>query len=580
MHDTGAATAAAGPVASEALRHPPAHWRYWPPGIPHHLDSPATSLWYNLEVTATRYPDRAAVVFYDSVLTYGELRRRAEAIAGWLQQHCDVARGDRVLLDFQNSPQFITGYYAILRADAFVVPVNPMLKTDELQHYVDDSGARVVLCAQDNWPQFAPLMRGGPETSRGLDHALVAAYSDALVTETTLAMPEFVRAPNAVEPSAQVTRWHDAIDRGLVARPHRAGPDDWCVMPYTSGTTGKPKGCVHTHRSVMHVMHFGARWGGVTTDTVALGVVPMFHVTGMQAMNSLIFAGGCNVVLPRWDRNVAAEAIARNRVTNWTCIPTMVIDLFANPRIGEYDLSSLTFMSGGGAAMPEAVAQKVKDLWGLDFVEGYGLSETIAASHTNPPQRAKKQCLGVPICDTDSRIVDPDTLVEQPQGTTGEIVTHGPGVFQGYWNDPDKTAAAFFQLDGKTFFRTGDLGRIDEDGYFFMVDRLKRMINASGFKVWPAEVEAMLYRHPLVQEACIIGTFDPYRGETVKALIVARGDAKTAETADAIIEWAREHMAAYKIPRVIEFVDSLPKSGTGKVMWRALQEAENARRAA
>ena len=560
-------------------RSEPLHYRFWPRDMPHHLDLPATGLWYNLEVSATRFPDRPAVVFYDSVLTYRELRRQAEAIAGWLQHHCGVARGDRVLLNFQNSPQFIVGYYAILRADAFVVPVNPMLKTDELRHYVEDSGARVVLCAQDSWTQFAPLAKGQPDGVATLEHALVGAYADALTAPTDLVLPEFVRAPLAVAASERVTRWQDAIAQDLAPRPAEAGPDDWCVMPYTSGTTGKPKGCVHTNRSVMHVMYFGARWGGVGPHTVALGVVPMFHVTGMQAMNSLIFAGGCNVVLPRWDRHLAAEAIARNRVTNWTCIPTMVIDLFANPRIGEYDLSSLTFMSGGGAAMPEAVAQKVKDLWGLDFVEGYGLSETVAASHTNPPQRAKKQCLGVPICDTDSRIIDPDTLVEQPQGATGEIITCGPGVFQGYWNDPSKTAAAFIEHDGRRFFRTGDLGRIDEDGYFFMVDRLKRMINASGFKVWPAEVEAMLYRNPLVQEACIIGAYDAYRGETVKALVVPRGDARGPEVADAIIEWAREHMAAYKIPRIVEFVDALPKSGTGKVMWRALQEAENAKSA-
>ena len=555
----------------------PLHLRHWPPGLPWHLDLPATSLSYNLEVTAKRFPDRPAVIFYDSVLTYGELQRQVDAIAGWLQRHCGVARGDRVLLDFQNSPQFVVGYYAILRADAFVVPVNPMLKTDELRHYVVDSGASTVLCAQDSWTWIAPLLCGEPDGIATLQHALVGAYADALTAETDLVLPDFVRAPLAVEGTDRITRWNDAIEQGLAPGPALAGPDDWCVMPYTSGTTGKPKGCVHTHRSVMHVMYFGAMWGQVRPDTVSLGVVPMFHVTGMQAMNSLIYGGGANVVLPRWDRHLAAEAIARNRVTNWTCIPTMIIDLFANPRIAEYDLSSITYLSGGGAAMPEAIAQKVKTLWGLDFIEGYGLSETIAASHSNPPLRTKKQCLGIPICDTDSRIIDPDTLVEQPQGATGEIVTHGPGVFQGYWNDPDKTRAAFIEHDGKTFFRTGDLGRIDEDGYFFMVDRLKRMINASGFKVWPAEVEAMLYQHPLVQEACIIGTYDPYRGETVKAMIVARDGARTPETADAIVEWAREHMAAYKIPRVVEFVDALPKSGTGKVMWRALQEAENAK---
>ena len=564
-------------MTNAASANQPLHYRHWPPHLPHHLELPATGLWYNLEVSATRYPDRPATIFYDSVMPYRELRRQAEALAGWLQQHCGVVRGDRVLLDFQNSPQFVVGYYAILRADAFVVPVNPMLRTDELRHCAGDSGARVALCAHDVWPQLAPLMKGAPGGIETLEHALVGAYADALLAPTSLTIPEFVRAPLAVEPTAQVTRWNDAIAEGRVPSKTEAGLDDWCVMPYTSGTTGKPKGCIHTHRSVMHVLLTGMLWAGVHTETVSLCVVPMFHVTGMQAMNALVHAAGTNVVLPRWDRKVAAEAIARYRVTNFTCIPTMMIDLFGMPGLEQYDLSSLDYLSGGGAAMPEAVAQRIKSTWGLDFIEGYGLSETIAASHINPVHRPKKQCLGIPICGTDSRVIDPDTRVEVSQGATGEIITCGPGVFVGYWNDPEKTAAAFIEHDGKTFFRTGDLARIDEDGYFFMVDRLKRMINASGFKVWPAEVEALLYRHPAVQEACVIGAADAYRGETVKALIVPRADSRDKVSADEIITWAREHMAAYKVPRIVEFVDSLPKSGTGKVMWRALQEAEAAK---
>lgn len=555
----------------------PLHFRHWPLHVPHHLELPTTSVWSNLEVSATRYPDRPAVVFYDAVLSYGELRRRAEALAGWLQQHCGVVRGDRVLLDFQNSPQFVVGYYAILRADAFVVPVNPMLRTDELRHCVSDSGARVALCAQDVWPQLMPLMNGAPDGIQTLEHALVGAYADALLAPTDLPVPGFVRTPMTIEPTAQVARWNDAIGESRVPAEPKAGLDDWCVMPYTSGTTGKPKGCVHTHRSVMHVLITGMLWAGVHAETVSLGVLPMFHVSGMQAMNALIRAGGTNVVLPRWDRKAAAEAIARYRVTNFTCIPTMMIDLFGLPDLERYDLSSLEYLSGGGAAMPEAVAERIKAAWGLDFIEGYGLSETIAASHINPVQRPKKQCLGIPICDTDSRVIDPDTLVEVRQGATGEIITCGPGVFVGYWNDPGKTAAAFIELGGKKFFRTGDLGRIDEDGYFFMVDRLKRMINASGFKVWPAEIEALLYQHPDVQEACVIGAKDAYRGETVKALIVPRAGPEDRVTAEEIIAWARDRMAAYKVPRIIEFVDVLPKSGTGKVMWRALQEAEAAK---
>jgi fatty-acyl-CoA synthase len=252
----------------------------------------------------------------------------------------------------------------------------------------------------------------------------------------------------------------------------------------------------------------------------------------------------------------------------------MVIDLFASPNYRSFELSSLRNLSGGGAAMPQAVAQRLLDEFGLTFAEGYGLTETAAPSHANPPERAKLQCLGIPIFGVDSRIVDPITLHELPVGEAGEIVTHGPMVFKGYWRHPQATAEAFIELDGKSFFRTGDLGRMDDEGYFFMTDRLKRMINASGFKVWPAEVEALLYRHPAVQEACVIGARDSYRGETVKAVVVLREQAVGRTSAQDIIEWSHEQMAAYKAPRIVEFVDALPKSGSGKVMWRVLQDRE------
>jgi fatty-acyl-CoA synthase len=213
---------------------------------------------------------------------------------------------------------------------------------------------------------------------------------------------------------------------------------------------------------------------------------------------------------------------------------------------------------------------------GVPYYEGYGLSETMAATHLNPPERAKKQCLGIPIFGVDSRVVDPDTLRELPAGEVGEIITHGPQVFLGYWNKTEDTAQAFVDIDGKRFLRTGDLGRVDEDGYFFMVDRLKRMINASGYKVWPTEVESLMYQHPAILEACVIGTPDAHRGETVKAVIVPRPEWRGRIDAQQVIEWCRENMAAYKCPRIVEFVDSLPKSGAGKIMWRELQEREAA----
>jgi fatty-acyl-CoA synthase len=267
--------------------------------------------------------------------------------------------------------------------------------------------------------------------------------------------------------------------------------------------------------------------------------------------------------------------VERYRVVSWTAVPTMIQDFFMNPNIERYDLSSIRKLSGGGAAMPAAVAQRLENR-GITYYEGYGMTETMAATHLNPPGRAKRQCLGIPIYGVDSRIVDPDTLTELPVGETGEIVTHGPQVFSGYWNKPDASEQAFLEIEGKRFLRTGDLGRVDEDGYFFVVDRLKRMINASGFKVWPSEVESLMYQHPAVLEACVIGTSDTYRGETVKALVVPRSEWRGRIDEPTLIDWCRQHMAAYKVPRIIVFVDSLPKTGSGKIQWRELQDRENA----
>jgi fatty-acyl-CoA synthase len=232
-------------------------------------------------------------------------------------------------------------------------------------------------------------------------------------------------------------------------------------------------------------------------------------------------------------------------------------------------------LGGGGAAMPEAFARKLEEVIGLPYVEGYGLSETMAPTHINPPHRPKRQCGGIPIFNTDARVLDVETLRELGPNEVGEIVVHGPQVFKGYWRQPEATAQAFLEHDGKRFFRTGDLGYYDEEGYFFITDLLKRMINASGFKVWPAEVEAMLYAHPDIQEACVIGARDGYRGETVKAVVVLKGPARDKLAPGDITEWARARMAAFKVPRVVEFVDALPKTATGKILWRQLQEEEN-----
>jgi fatty-acyl-CoA synthase len=548
----------------------PDHFRFWPANLPREMPLPDTSLCRNLEASAARYPDKHAILYYGTPLSYRQFRHDVDALAGFLQQRAGVRRGDRVLLFMQNSPQFMIAFYAILRADAMVVPVNPMNLTEELRHYVADSDANVVITGQELLGQIRPLI------GSGLQHVIVAAYSDYVTAPTDLKIPDVVGAPRQALSEPGTISWRDALSQDLQPAAHLAGPDDLCVMPYTSGTTGKPKGCIHTHRTVMSTTVAGGAWVGMQPDTVILCSMPLFHVTGMQcSMNQPIYFGATIVLMTRWDRDTAGALIQRHKVEGWTNISTMAIDFLSNPNLANYDISSMKHIGGGGAAMPEAVAQRLYELTGLTYIEGYGLSETIAPTHINPPQRAKKQCLGIPICDTSSLVINPDTLAVLGPRETGEIVSRGPQIFLGYWKNPEATAASFVDIDGKRYFRTGDLGYRDEDGYFFIVDRLKRMINASGYKVWPAEVEAMLYHHADVREACVIGTRDDRRGETVKAVVVLKDASRGKVVPDDIIAWAREKMAAYKVPRVVEFVDALPKSGTGKVQWRMLQENEN-----
>ena len=532
------------------------HFPHWPPGQPKTLQLPNESVYANLVASAEIHPQRAAIDYYGSRLTYAELKRQVDALAGHLHKRLGVARGDRVLLYAQNSPQFVIGYYAIMRADAVVVPVNPMNRTEELRHYVEDSDARVALAGNDVLHFLAPL---------GLS-VLPIVYSDYL-GHTDLPVPDLVKANG---PSL----WREALAANLQPGPHRAQPEDLAVMPYTSGTTGKPKGCMHTHRSLQATTVAYLYWRGAQGESVVLSALPMFHVTGMQAgMNAPIHTAATIVILSRWDRVCAAMQIERARVTNWSAITTMLVDFLSNPELERYDLSSLRVLGGGGAAMPEALARKLEQVIGLPYVEGYGLSETMAPTHINPPHRPKRQCGGIPFFDTDARVVDVSTLKELGPNEVGEIIVRGPQVFQGYWKQPEATAQAFMEHDGHRFFRTGDLGYYDEDGYFFITDRLKRMINCSGYKVWPAEVESMLYAHPAIQEACVIGSPDGYRGETVKAVVVLKKN--TRATAQEIMDWARERMAAFKVPRTVQFVDELPKTATGKILWRKLQEEED-----
>jgi len=562
----------------------PAHHAFWPKRLPYQLTAPQTSLWMNLQISALRYPQKVALVFMGRTWTYSELQFAAEKIASALRK-MGVQKGDRVVLDMQNCPQLVITHFAILRLDAVVVPVNPMNRTEELKHYILDPDTKVAVTTADLAPELAAASNA-LEKSQRLKHLLVTQFTDVFdaanigpdeLPENWSDWLKTVHALPLLE-GGEVHAWASASQGEVSLGPVTAQSEDLAVLPYTSGTTGLPKGCMHTHGTIMHNAMSSGLWANGTPENKCLCVVPMFHITGMvSVMHATIFMGATLILMPRWDRNLAGRLISKWKVTHWTNIPTMVIDLLGSANMAQFDLTSLQNIGGGGAAMPEAVAQRLLDQFGLRYIEGYGLTETAAPSHTNPPDAPKKQCLGIPFMSVDSRVVDPETLQELPQGESGEIVMAGPQIFKGYWKRPEATASAFFERDGKSFFRSGDMGRIDEEGYFFMTDRLKRMINASGFKVWPAEVEALMFKHPAIQEACIISTKDAYRGESVKAVVVLRSTHKGQVSEQDIIDWCRDTMAVYKVPRVVEFIEVLPKSGSGKVMWRALQEAEMAK---
>ncbi len=499
--------------------------------MPRSLALPPLRLHDLLARAAQRFPDKAATVFEGQVLTYREVLQRTEALAGHLQQACGVRRGDRVLLDLQNGSDFVVALFGILRADAVAVPVSPANVAAELEHYLADSGASVALVEKNVAARFAGL------------------------------------------PLAHLVVMDDFRAEGHAPAPSVSKPEDLCLMPYTSGSTGQPKGCMHTHATCLHNIAGAALWKHINEGTVALATAPFFHVTGLiHSFLAAVYAGGTMVIQRRWDPQLAAELVERHHCTHWDNVPTMVVDLLSHPKALERDLSSLKWIFGGGAAMPEAIAQKLYEVCGVRYIEGYGLTETISQTHINPPQNPKQQCLGIPTFDTEALVADPESLRVLGPGEQGEILVRGPQLLVGYWGNDKATRESWVQIGGKRFFRTGDLGRTDEDGYFFISDRLKRMINAAGFKVWPAEVEAAMYQHPAIKECCIIASPDERRGETVKAVVVLKPGA--AASAEEIMDWAHGRMAAYKTPRKVAFMDALPRTGSGKLMWRALQERE------
>lgn len=521
------------------------------PGVPADLpigDSTGLSL-FRRAVAAG--PGGPCIHYLDRTLTYAEVDHASDRLAGSLVER-GFQFGDRLALYLQNQPEFVIAQLATWKAGGVMLPLNPMLKEQELRFQLEDSGATVLVADSEL-------------------HAKVAANA---IEGTAVRRVITVAAPGS-EPAAGLEDFAEVVRHTSPAPPARPiGPADLAYLVYTSGTTGRPKGAMNSHGNVAFSAEVFHNWMRLGPEDVVLGGAPLFHITGLVAGIAAAHAAGCPLVLfHRFEPGVCLAAIERYRATFTVMAITAFLAMLDHPDASSRNLSSLTKVFSGGAPVAPATVERWEALTGIYIHSIYGLTETTSPSHSTPLGRrapADPQfgtlAVGVPVPNTDCRVVDPETGVEVAPGEEGEILIAGPQVVSGYWKQPAATQAAF--TDG--YLHTGDVGKMDEHGYFHVVDRIKDMINASGYKVWPREVEDFLYQHPAVREAAVVGVPDAYRGESVRAFVSIRpGQSATPEE---IIDFCRERMAAYKYPREVVILDELPKTASGKFLRRSLRQ--------
>ncbi|NRQ33278.1 long-chain fatty acid--CoA ligase [Nonomuraea sp. NN258] len=480
-----------------------------------------------LHTAADRLGGRAVLTLDDAELTYGALDQLSARLAALLTCR-GIGRGDRVAIMLPNVPEFGVVYYGVLRIGAVAVPLDPLLKKREISAYLADCGARLLIA----WHAFAETAESG---------------AAATGTDCFFVVPEeFRRLLRAVTAEHEIAR---------------AEPGDTAVIHYTSGTTGRARGIELTHANLGGNAATVARMHALGVDDVVLGALPLYHTYGQTcSLNATVHAGARLTLLPRFEAGRALEVIRRDGVTVLQAVPTMYIALLDHP--GASDLSLLRVCASGGAALPLDVLRAYEARFGCQIVEGYGLSETSPVAATNRGGHARRPgSIGWPIREVEMKVVDDDGR-EVPCGGIGEIVVRGPNVMKGYWNDPAGTAEVI--RDG--WFHTGDLGRVDSDGYFYLVDRRRDVIIRGGYTVYPREVEEVLYEHPAVRQAAVIGVPHAELGEEISAVVAVRAPV----SADELRAFVKERVAAYKYPRHITFAEALPMSPTGKILKRAL----------
>jgi long-chain acyl-CoA synthetase len=519
-----------------------------------------------LEGAARRWPKRTAYVYFGARITYGELSEQVNRVAAGLQA-LGVRPGDRVALMMPNRPQFPIAYFGALRAGAIVTATSPIYTARETGHQWCDAGAKVAIVDR-KLAQIAEAVRSECPELRHIVFTGEREYSAAAYADLKR---KFRRKTMPALKAGESIAWIDLLRHGHRPKPAPTRPADVACLQYTGGTTGTSKGAMLTHRNLVTnacqaTAALGCRGDG---SEISVAALPLFHIYAMTCvMISNIHIGGTVVIIPRFELQPALNVIRKYRPTFYHGVPTMYVAFNDAPNVRRYGFHSLRVCMSGGAPLPVEVRQKFEALTGGRLVEGYGLTEASPVTHVNPPVgEIRTGSIGRPIADTKSRIMDLETgRRELPAGEPGEIVLRGPQVMKGYWNKPQETALVLRH----GWLYTGDIAKKDAEGYYYIVDRKKDLIIAGGYNIYPREVEEVLFEHPKIKEAVVIGVPDAYRGETVKAFVVTR-DGKTL-AADEIIAFCRKHLASYKVPRIVEFREALPKSGVGKYLRRALRD--------
>jgi long-chain acyl-CoA synthetase len=545
----------------------------YPREIPPTLSYDNKPLQSYLKETAEQYPDKTSIHFLGKELSFKEVYESALKFANYLKD-LGIKKGDRVAIMLPNTPQSVISYFGILFAGGIVVQTNPLYMERELQYQMQDSGAKAIITLDILFPRVSKVM---PETN--LEHIIVTAIKDYLPFPKNLIYPFVQKKQYGLVVKVEHAGNHHLLSEILKQSPAdeisiEMDPDhDLALLQYTGGTTGFPKGVMLTHSNLVSNVKMCTAWMYKCKrgEETVLGILPFFHVYGMTAVMILsVMEGYKMVLLPKFDAETTLKTIQKQRPTLFPGAPTIYIALLNHPDIHKYDLSSIDSCISGSAPLPVEVQEKFEQVTGGKVVEGYGLTETSPVTHANFlwDKPRIKGSIGVPWPDTDSAILSLETGEPVEPNEIGEIAVKGPQVMKGYWNRPEETEMVF----RNGWFLTGDLGYMDEKGYFYVVDRKKDMIIAGGFNIYPREVEEVLYEHEAVQETVVAGVPDPYRGETVKAYIVLKEGMKVTE--EELNEFARKHLAAFKVPRIYEFRKELPKTAVGKILRRALVEEE------